>query len=139
MAQLCQHKDELERLNVKVLLVSFSSTKYARKWIDEVCSIFHLLVDREKETYKLYDLDKSLLRTWNLKIVWSYIKLMRAGRKWQGIQGDSAQMGGDFIIDTDGVIRFAYRSEDPADRPPVGALLEIIREITSGKDAKRKR
>ena len=129
MAQLCLHKEELERLNVEVLLVSFSSMKYARKWIKEVCWIFRLLVDHEKKTYRLYGLDSSLLRTWNLKIIWSYVKLMRAGRKWQGIQGDSAQMGGDFIIDTGGMVRFAYRSEDPADRPSVGTLMKVLRNL----------
>jgi peroxiredoxin len=115
---------------VEVLLVSFSSMKYARRWIAEVCSIFHLLIDQEKQVYRLYGLSRSLLRTWNLKIVWSYIKLMRAGRKWQGIQGDSAQMGGDFVIDqAGGIVRFAYRSRDPADRPPVETMLKVLREI----------
>ena len=129
MAQLCLHREELARLNVKVLLVSFSSIKYAHKWIDEVCSIFHLLVDRDKETYRLYGLDSSLLRTWNLKIVWSYVKLMRAGRKWQGIQGDSGQMGGDFIIDADSIVRFAYRSHDPSDRPSIETLIKVLRRV----------
>ena len=129
MAQLCLHKEELERLNVEVLLVSFSSMKYARKWIKEVCWIFRLLVDHEKETYRLYGLGRSLLRTWNLKIIWSYVKLMRAGRKWQGIQGDSAQMGGDFIIDVDGTVRFVHPSEDPTDRPPVEALMKVLMEL----------
>jgi peroxiredoxin len=129
VAQLCLHKEELERLNVEVLLVSFSSIKYARKWIEEVCWIFRLLVDHEKETYRLYGLDSSLLRTWNLKIIWSYVKLMRAGRKWQGIQGDSAQMGGDFVIDTDAIVRFAYRSHDPTDRPSVETLMKVLRRV----------
>jgi peroxiredoxin len=129
VAQLCQFKDELERLNVKVFLVSFSSMGYARRWIDEVCSPFHLLADREQATYKLYGLDSSLLRTWNFKIIWSYVKLMRAGRKWRGIQGDSAQMGGDFIINTDGIVRFAYRSHDPTDRPSVKTLMKVLRRI----------
>ena len=35
-------------------------------------------------------------------------------------------MGGDFIIDTDGVGRFAYRSENPTDRPPVEALMKAL-------------
>jgi hypothetical protein len=129
VAQLCRHTDELERLNVEVLLVSFSSQGYARRWIDEVCSVFRLLIDREKETYQRYGLDRSLLRSWSLKTIWSYVKLLASGRKWQGIQGDSAQLGGDFIVDVDGVVQFAYRSQDPTDRPPVGTLLEALRKL----------
>ena len=93
MAQLCQYRDELERLNVEVLLVSFSSTAYARTWIEEVCSVFHLLLDRERDVYRLYALKSSILRSWSLKTVRGYIRLMRAGRKWAGIQGDSEPAG----------------------------------------------
>ena len=49
-----------------------------------------------------------------------------AGRKLQPKGGDTSQLGGDFIIDSQGKIQLAYRSHDPADRPPVEDLLEII-------------
>ena len=42
----------------------------------------------------------------------------------------AAQLGGDFIVDRDGILRLAYRSRDPADRPEVTLLLETI-EATS--------
>jgi len=29
-------------------------------------------------------------------------------------------------VDTDGVIRLAYRSHDPADRPPLNQLLTVL-------------
>ena len=129
MAQLCQHQDELDQLNVEVLLVSFSSTGYARTWIEQVCSVFHLLLDRERDVYRLYGLKSSILRSWSLKTVRGYIRLMRAGRKWAGIQGDSAQLGGDFVIDNQGVLRLAHRSQDPTDRPPVETLLDTLRQL----------
>ena len=95
--------------------------------------MFQLLIDREKTTYGLYGLCRSLLRTWNFKIVWSYVELIRAGRKWRGIQGDSTQMGGDFVIDPHCVVRFAYRSHDPTDRPAIETLMAVLK--TLGDDA----
>ena len=130
MAQLCQHTDELQQLGTEVLLVSFSSLGYARRWIEETCAPFRLLLDRERQVYRTYGLGSSLLKSWGLKNVWSYVKLMRAGRKWRGIQGNSAQMGGDFIVDAEGIVRLAYRSEDPTDRPPVERLMSILRRIS---------
>ena len=129
MAQLCQHQDELDQLNVEVLLISFSSHRYAHIWIEEVCSVFHLLLDRERAAYRLYGLRSSILRSWSLKTIKGYIRLMRAGRRWAGIQGDSAQLGGDFVIDADGIVRLAYRSQDPTDRPPVEQLLAVLRKL----------
>jgi len=45
---------------------------------------------------------------------------------WRGIQGDSGQLGGDFIVDANGVIQLAYRSYDPTDRPPMSELLNVL-------------
>jgi len=38
-------------------------------------------------------------------------------------------MGGDIIIDSMGIFRLVYRSKEPADRPSVSKLLEIIKQI----------
>jgi peroxiredoxin len=129
VAQLCHYTDELAQLGTEVLLVSFSSQGYAHRWIEETCSPFHLLLDREREVYRAYGLGSSLLRSWSPKIVWSYIKFLTSGRKWRGIQGNSAQLGGDFIIDAGGIVRLAYRSRDPADRPAVEKLMDILRRM----------
>lgn len=129
MAQLCQHQDKLKQLNVEVLLVSFGAPEVAKVWLEESCPSFRLLLDPERVTYRTYGVEHSWLRSWNLKTLWRYIQLLSAGRKWRGIQGDSAQLGGDFIIDTDGIVRMAYRSHDPTDRPPVTNLLAILQQL----------
>lgn len=72
------------------------------------------------------------MRLWSLKTVWSYVQLMRAGRKWRGIQGDSDQLGGDLIMDAEGIIRLAYRSQDPTDRPSVEVILTVLNQLNSG-------
>lgn len=134
MAQLCHLTDELERLETEVLLVSFSSQGYARLWIKETCAPFHLLLDRERTVYRTYGLGSSFLRSWSPKTAWSYVKLMRAGRKWRGIQGDSVQMGGDFIVDAHGIVRLVYRSRGPTDRPAVERLMGVLRQISQDKE-----
>lgn len=129
MAQLCQRQAELEQLKVAVLLVSFGTPEVAKIWLEENCPEFHLLLDPERVTYHTYGLERSWLRSWNLKTLRRYIQLLSAGRKWRGIQGDSSQLGGDFIIDTGGIIRLAYRSHDPTDRPAVTNLLGILQQL----------
>jgi len=72
-----------------------------------------------------------MLRSWGLNTFLTYSRLMLSGRKWRGIQGDSSQLGGDFIVNTNGIIRLAYYSRDPSDRPSVSQLLEILRPTAS--------
>jgi len=129
VAQLCQHQDELDKLNTRVWIVSFGALPAAQAWLEETCTPFRLLLDPDRETYRTFGLERSLLRSWNLKTIWRYTQLLTAGRRWRGIQGDSAQLGGDFIVDRTGVVRLAYPSRDPTDRPSINELLTLLHQL----------
>ena len=126
---MCQHQDEFKRLNTEVLIVSFGALPLAQAWLEETCAPFRLLLDPERTVYQAYGLERSFWRSWNLKTMRRYVQLMRDGRQWRGIQGDSTQLGGDFIVDAGGMVRLAYRSHDPTDRPSAEQLLAILREL----------
>jgi peroxiredoxin len=128
VAQLCHHQDELEQPGVTVLIVSFGALPAAQAWLEETCSPFRLLLDPERRAYQAYGLERSLLRSWNLRTIVHYVRLLASGRRWRGIQGDSAQLGGDFVVDQQGILRLAYCSHDPTDRPPVEDLLALLRQ-----------
>jgi hypothetical protein len=130
VAQLCRHQEELERLNVEVLIISFGTLPAVQAWLEETCSPFRVLLDPERSTYRAYQVERSLRRSWNLRTIWGYARLMTSDRRWRGIQGDSAQLGADFDVDLDGPLRLAHYSHDPTDRPPIEELLAYFR--TSG-------
>ena len=119
---------------MQVVVISFGSTFGAQAWLDEIRWIepveinarFTLLLDPSRAAYTAYGLEYSLARSWSPKVWLAYARLMLSGRKWRGIQGDSGQLGGDFIVDSNGVIRFAYRSDDPTDRPTISQLLTAL-------------
>ena len=121
-----QHTAELNALNARLTVVSFGSTLGARAWLEETGAPFTLLLDADRAAYRAYGLDYSLLRSWGLNVWVRYAQLLLTGRKWRGIQGDSGQLGGDFIVDSSGVIRFVYRSHDPTDRPSIRQLLTTL-------------
>ena len=128
MAQLCRHQEELERLNVEVMIISFGTLPAVQAWLEETCSPFRVLLDPERSVYRAYELERSLRRSWNLRTIWRYVRLLTSGRKWRGIQGDSAQLGADFVLDSDGSVRLAHYSHDPTDRPDANDLLALLRE-----------
>ncbi len=111
------------------MLVSFGAPEVAKVWLEERCPSFRLLLDPERMAYRTYGLQRSWLRSWNLKTLLRYIQLLSAGRKWRGIQGDSTQLGGDFVVDSKGILRLTYRSRDPTDRPPVADLLALLQQL----------
>lgn len=128
MAQLCQKIHQFQALNTRVVVITFGTLPGAQAWLEETCAPLRVILDPEREVYQAYELERSYLRAWGLKTMWRYVLLLAAGRKWRGIQGDSAQMGGDFIVDSEGIIRLAYRSHDPTDRPSAEDLIRCIEQ-----------
>jgi peroxiredoxin len=127
--QLCQRHDKLVELNTQVVIVSFGTLLATQAWMKEVCASFQVVLDPDQSTYQAYQLEKSAARSRNLNTLWAYVKLIAAGRKLQPQQGDTTQLGGDFIIDSHGIIRLAHPSRDPADRPAVDDLLAFLKSL----------
>ena len=128
---MCQHKPEFRELDTTIAVISFGDSTFAQQWVAETDECFRLLVDPERKVYGAYGLQQSLRRSWNVKTVVRYVQLMRDGQPWRGIQGDSTQLGGDFLIDAQGVLRLAYRSQDPTDRPSISTLLDTLRQLAA--------
>ena len=128
MAQLCPQKDKLERLHTQTVVISFSDEFWAQGWLEDTQSPFPLLLDPEREVYKAYGLQRSVWRSWSPRTLWYYYKKKKAGVKLHEIQGDPNQLGGDFIVDREGIVRLNYLSRNPTDRPAVERLLNVLRE-----------
>ena len=126
---MCQNKAQFKELNTTILVISFDDSFFAQQWLTQTDECFQLLVDPEREVYQAHGLQKSLRRSWNVKTVVRYVQLMRDGQPWRGIQGDSTQLGGDFLVDAQGVLSLAYRSQDPTDRPSIPTLLATLRQL----------
>ncbi len=127
--QLHRQRDEWRKLNAEVLLITFSSAEQARRWRDETGIDFPLLLDANRAVYRAYGLRSSIWRVWQPKVLAYYARALLQGQRWRGIRDDPHQLGGDFVVDAAGMLRFAHRSEDPTDRPAVDKLLAILRQI----------
>lgn len=110
-------------------IVSFTDQdQWARQWVEETCTAYPFLLDPERALYRSLGLDRSLLRSWNPRTLWRYLRYALSGRGLKPIQGDSSQLGGDFVFGPDAVLRFAHRSQDPVDRPPVDDVIAALAE-----------
>jgi hypothetical protein len=130
VAQLCHLKEEFSKLDTRVLIISFGTLPAVQAWIKETCTTFDVLLDREREVYKTYGLERSVWRSYNLKTIWTYARHWLSGKPLHTSHGDdTSQLGGDFIVDRKGILRLTYRSHDPTDRPSGVYLLEKMRKL----------
>jgi peroxiredoxin len=129
VAQLRQSSEMIKELNTRVAIISFGTFPGAIAWLQETAVPFEFFLDPGRKAYQAYGLEHSMLRSWGSQVWINYARLMLSGRKWRGIQGDSAQLGGDFIIEKNGIVRLAYRSHDPTDRPSINELASLLQRL----------
>jgi peroxiredoxin len=131
VAQLCQHQQEFVALKTRVLIVSFGTLPAVQTWLNETCTPFDVVLDRERAIYRAYQLERSFLRSRNLRTRFYYFKAWLAGKKSLDIHDgeDTSQLGGDFIVDSKGILRLAYPSHDPTDRPSADSLLKSLQQL----------
>ena len=88
-----------------------------------------LLVDDERTLYSAYGMERGSM--WNIfgpASCWAYLKLMLRGRRLRLPGSDVHQLGGDVLIDPQGIVRLHHIGSGPADRPTLSALLERIQK-----------
>jgi alkyl hydroperoxide reductase subunit AhpC len=126
LSQLRQQESELTERNIKVKVVTFDADFMALAYVKETNLAWPLLKDTELSLYTAYGMGRG---TWwdiyNPISVLNYLRLIFTG-KGPGKPGrDWRQLGGDVLIDPEGIIRLHYVSADPHDRPSVDSILTL--------------
>lgn len=121
-------REQLAERGVAVVVCSFAEPQKLKRYQEHFQWPFALVADPNRTVYRAMGLGSL---SWRQLLAWRslklYLRLICKGRKVRGPDGaDVHQGGGDFLIDRDGVLLFAHRSEEPADRPTNEQLLAAV-------------
>jgi hypothetical protein len=121
-------KAEFDRRGVAIAVVSFAEPANLIGYQQRHQWPFDILADPKRTAYEAFALKRlSWFQVFSLTTIRLYLKLLREGMARDDYgKHDIYQGGGDFVLDRSGTILFAHRSQDPADRPPIAALLQAI-------------
>lgn len=128
MSQLRQREEDLLQHNVIPCVVTFEVNFMVEAYVRDTGLKWSLLIDRERTLYQAYGMERG--RAWDLfgpAVIWKYLRLMAQGRRLRAPGSDVRQLGGDVIVDPQGIIRLHHVGRGPADRPTVAQLLQVIR------------
>jgi hypothetical protein len=96
---------------------------------------FQVVSDPTRAGYAAFGLERT---TWwrmlRPAVVLRYLGLIFRGWKVRMLREgeDVLQLGGDFVLDAQRRLRYAHRSVEPTDRPPVE---DLLRALESARDA----
>lgn len=114
---------------MRVCVVTFEAGPTAMAYVRESELRWPLLVDDERTLYAAYGMERG--SWWNIfgpASCWAYLKLLLRGRRLRSPGSDVHQLGGDVLIDPQGIVQLHHIGSGPADRPTVSALLERIQK-----------
>jgi len=124
---LREKQDELDRLNVKVVVVTFEKDFLARRYAEATLLPWPILIDTTRDVYRGYGMLKaSCWDVWGIKTWLAYFRELLKGKIPLKSEGDLYQRGGDVIIDPGGIIRLHHVGRGPADRPTVRQIMQVI-------------
>lgn len=127
---LWHNRERLAALDTGVLLVSFESMEHIGWYLTGADAPWPILSDPHRRIYHAYGLGRSgVASDWlSARTATDLVsRMFQPGA--ERTHADAHQTGGDFLIDADGILRFAYRCRGPVDRPPVDELLLELRRL----------
>lgn len=128
MSQLRHREEELNSVDLRVKVVAFDDDVMAATYVKATKLAWPLLLDSGRQLYQAYGFERgSWWKIFSPRVVWKYLLLIMRGSPPGKPGSDWRQMGGDVLIDPNGMVRLHHASTTPHDRPSVDAILEAIR------------
>ena len=121
---------ELQRLGAEVLVVSFTPPARVAAYVAKYPQPFLVVSDPTRAGYRAFDLDRTTVGSlFRPGVIGRYLKHMVGGwlPKKPGAGEDVLQLGGDFLLDQSGVLRYAHPSKEPTDRPSAAEIVEQVK------------
>jgi len=125
--------DEIRRAGSEVLVVTQARPDLLALFLRDHPLPCPIVGDPSRQAYREFGLGETRWRTFlRPGVLLRYLTLIFRGWKPRAPSRgeDVLQLGGDFVLDRNGRIVFAYRSTEPTDRPTVDEVLQAVREAS---------
>jgi NAD(P)-dependent dehydrogenase (short-subunit alcohol dehydrogenase family) len=126
VAQLRDAQDEIHQRGARLVIVGNGAPHFAKAFREDFALDGPLLVDPELRAYRAAGLRRGRVEILSPRVAWNGFRALRSGARQQSVQGDPWQLGGVFVIRSDGTVTFEHRSREAGDHPLVSDVLEAL-------------
>ncbi len=130
MAALGAGAKDIEAAGGHIVAVTQGEPQQAQALCDRFQVPFPCLADPRRSSYKAFGLKRgSMVQVLGPAIFWRGLQAARKGHFIEKVVGDAFQLPGTFIIDGEGVVRYARYAAHAADHPAIGELVEALHSL----------
>ena len=125
---------DVEKLGARIVVIGNGSVQFLDDFASAYPDSITFLTDPERRAYRALSLQRGLGGVRAFSMLSSGWRAYRSGHRQAKVQGDPAQMGGVFVVATDGTFLFEQRSGTAGDHPNPQEILESLRPSARASD-----
>jgi peroxiredoxin len=115
---------------LRLVGVGLGKPEHAANICSRIAPSVTCIVDSEKSAYVQYGLRQgTILQLFGPRVLAAGARAASAGHFQSQKTGDPMMMPGTFIVDSQGIIRYAHYSEHAGDHPPIQELLAAGQQL----------
>jgi alkyl hydroperoxide reductase subunit AhpC len=138
VAQLRRDQHELKNAGIDVVLVSSGSPEQAESFRHDFEVPFPIVCDPACVLFKEYGLrDMDWRDYYSPSMLLKVVNVMFEGYGYKSGEGSSSQLGGVFLVDTGGKVRFAHIAANAADHPSPREIIQAAATLIQGSGPNR--
>jgi hypothetical protein len=123
-----QHHEEIQSAGLNLVVVGIGQPKHAQRYGPRLAPSALCLVDSGTDAHRTYGLKRGgILQLAGPKVFASGVRATARGAGQGEVTGDTTMLSGTFVIDQDGLVRWAHYSSHAGDHPDIGQMLEDVR------------
>jgi peroxiredoxin len=118
------------KMNLVVLAIYESSSENLLRYSSGESFYARMISNTEYDLYSIYDIEQSTLKILYSMYKGAYAKGEEGRRRFKEIfcpEGRKDTLGGDFLIDEDGYIKYAYYNQYLGDHLPVNDIIRFLK------------
>ncbi len=141
--QLRGDRAKFRRVGANVVLIGLGTPERAASFCGDRQIPFTCVADPDVSAHRAFGLKRGSLRQVmgpQVYLRWAKARLISDMPFPSAKLGeDVLQMPGTFVVDTDGIVRYAHRNKDVTDNPANEEILEVLTALSSAPQTGRRR
>jgi peroxiredoxin len=129
VAQLREALPAIRATGAELVVVGNGTPEHAKRFREDFGADFPLYVDPQLAAYRVAGLRRGVLQTLAPRVVGNALRAFSRGARQGAVMGDPWQLGGTFVVRTDGALAFQHVSREAGDHPRIEDVLRAVESL----------